>query len=182
MSGKETIKAELPVPDCYDCYEEWIRQDCYEEWIRQAHEETLSTQQQQIQTEPESGDHESDSQSEKTEIVGYDKSTALRTAGEMSYVDASEEEYQAIVGSLMYLYRWTRPNLGFAVTFLSRYLHRPGVKHMMAAKHTLRYLQGTKWDPVEVENCSGGRLQLEQHVWGGMFPCTNVAIFVGQKS
>ena len=79
LSGKETIKAELPVPDCY------------EEWIRQAHEETLSTQ--QIQAEPESGDHESDSQSEKTEIVGYDKSTgryALRTAGETNYVDASE--------------------------------------------------------------------------------------------
>ena len=38
-------------------------------------------------------DHESDSQSEKTEIVGYDKSTgryALRTVREISYVDASE--------------------------------------------------------------------------------------------
>ena len=34
----------------------------------------------------------------------------------------------------------------------------------------------------EVENCSWGRLQLEQHVWGGMFPCTNLAIFLGQKS
>ena len=53
-------------------------------------------------------------------------------------------EYQAIVGSLMYLYQWTRPDLGFAVTFLSRYLHKPGVKHLQTAKHTLRYLQGTK--------------------------------------
>ena len=106
LSGKKTSKTELPVPDCY------------EEWIRQAHEETLSTQ--QIQAESESGDHESDSQSEKTEIVGYDKSTgrySLGTAGEISYVDASEGAYQAIVDSLMYLYRWTRPDLGFAVTF-----------------------------------------------------------------
>ena len=30
------------------------------------------------------------------------------------------------------------------MTFLSRYLHKPGVKHLQAAKHTLRYLQGTK--------------------------------------
>jgi hypothetical protein len=51
--------------------------------------------------------------------------------------------YRAIVGSLMYLYQWTRPDLGFAVTFLSRYLHKPGEKHMLAAKHVLRYLKGT---------------------------------------
>ena len=39
-----------------------------------------------------------------------------------------QREYRAIVGSLMYLYQWTRPDLGFAVTFLSRYLHKPGEK------------------------------------------------------
>ena len=50
-----------------------------------------------------------------------------------------QAEYRAIVGSHMYLYQWTRPDLGFTVTFLSRYLHKPGVKHMRAAKHTLRY-------------------------------------------
>jgi hypothetical protein len=54
-----------------------------------------------------------------------------------------QSEYRAIIGSLMYLYQWTRPDLGFAVTFLSRYLHRPGEKHLQAAKHTLRYLKGT---------------------------------------
>jgi hypothetical protein len=54
-----------------------------------------------------------------------------------------QREYRAIVGSLMYLYQWTRPDLGFAVTFLSRYLHKPGEKHFLAAKHVLRYLKGT---------------------------------------
>ena len=54
-----------------------------------------------------------------------------------------QREYRAIVGSLMYLYQWTRPDLGFAVTFLSRYLHKPGDKHLQAAKHVLRYLKGT---------------------------------------
>ncbi len=52
-------------------------------------------------------------------------------------------EYRGIVGSLMYLYQWTRPDLGFAVTFLSRNLHKPGDKHPQAAKHVLRYLKGT---------------------------------------
>ena len=55
--------------------------------------------------------------------------------------------YRAIVGSLMYLYQWTRPDLGFAVTFLSRYLHEPGEIHLLAAKlaakHVLLYLKGT---------------------------------------
>ncbi len=43
-----------------------------------------------------------------------------------------QSEYRALVGSLMYLYQWTRPDLGFAVTFLSRYLHKPGEKHLQA--------------------------------------------------
>ena len=44
----------------------------------------------------------------------------------------------------MYLYQWTRPDLGYAVTFLSRYLHKAGDEHMQAARHTLLYLQGTE--------------------------------------
>ncbi len=54
-----------------------------------------------------------------------------------------QSEYRAIVGSLMYLYQWTRPDLCFAVTFLSRYLHKPGEKHLLAAKHAPRYFKGT---------------------------------------
>ncbi len=54
-----------------------------------------------------------------------------------------QSEYRALVGSLMYLYQWTRPDLGFAVAFLSRYLHKPGEKHLQAAKHVLCYLQET---------------------------------------
>ena len=36
-----------------------------------------------------------------------------------------QRKYQEIIGSLMYLYQWTIPDLGYAVTFLSRYLHKP---------------------------------------------------------
>ena len=35
------------------------------------------------------------------------------------------------------------PDLVFAGTVLSGYLHKPGVKHLQAAKHTLRYVSGT---------------------------------------
>ncbi len=54
-----------------------------------------------------------------------------------------QSEYRAIVGSLMYLYQWTCSDLGFTVTFLLGYLHKPGVKHMQAAKHALPYLSRT---------------------------------------
>jgi hypothetical protein len=68
----------------------------------------------------------------------------------LSLMDSPEEVdpklhsmYRAIVRALMYLYQWTRPDLGFTVRFLSRYLHKPGEKHLLAAKHVLRYLKGT---------------------------------------
>ncbi len=54
-----------------------------------------------------------------------------------------QSEYKGIIGSLLYLYQWTRLDLGFAPTFLSRYLHKPGDKHLQAAKHVLRYVKGT---------------------------------------
>jgi hypothetical protein len=78
-------------------------------------------------------------------------STPLPVNLDLSLKDFPEEgnpklqaEYRAIVGSLMYLYQWARPDLGVAVTFLSRFLHKPGFKHLQTAKHTLRYLHGTK--------------------------------------
>ena len=37
----------------------------------------------------------------------------------------------------------TRFGLGHAVTFFSRYLHKPGEAHMNTAKKVLRYLRGT---------------------------------------
>ncbi len=58
-------------------------------------------------------------------------------------LELQSEQNRGIVGSLMYLYQWTRPDLGFAEIFLSRYRHKPGDKHLQAAKHVLRYLKRT---------------------------------------
>ena len=55
-----------------------------------------------------------------------------------------QETYRAIVGSLLYLSCWTRPDISFAVSELSRFVSDPGDKHMVAAKHLLRYVKGTK--------------------------------------
>ena len=68
-----------------------------------------------------------------------------------------QEQYRQIIGSLMWLYVWTRPDLGFSVTFLSRYLHKPGQKHLDAAFRVLRYLKGSKGEGI-VYTCDQTKL------------------------
>ena len=54
------------------------------------------------------------------------------------------DRYRNMVGSLLYLACWTRPDISFAVSELSRFVSSPGQKHMAAVKHLLRYLQGSR--------------------------------------
>ncbi|GKV43628.1 hypothetical protein SLEP1_g50892 [Rubroshorea leprosula] len=50
--------------------------------------------------------------------------------------------YRKIVGSLQYL-SLTRPDLSFAVSRLSQFMHRPTDSHWQAMKRVLRYLRGS---------------------------------------
>jgi hypothetical protein len=50
--------------------------------------------------------------------------------------------FHSIVGSLHYLVN-TRPDLTFAVGFVSRFLSEPHEDHMVAMKHILCYIAGT---------------------------------------
>jgi hypothetical protein len=52
-------------------------------------------------------------------------------------------QYQALVGSLIYLAVNTRPDISHAVGILSRFMAYPTTAHWDAAKHVLRYLKGT---------------------------------------
>jgi hypothetical protein len=59
----------------------------------------------------------------------------------------SKEEhavYRNMVGSLLYLSCWSRPDICFAVSELSRFVADPGETHLKAAKRVLRYLKGTR--------------------------------------
>ncbi|KAL0552104.1 hypothetical protein IC582_011201 [Cucumis melo] len=55
----------------------------------------------------------------------------------------SQPEYAKIIGSVMYLMNYTRPNIAYAVSRLSRYTHNPDRYHWDALRHLLRYLKGT---------------------------------------
>eukprot|EP00955_Chlamydomonas_euryale_P009813 105302-Chlamydomonas_euryale.AAC.1 len=52
--------------------------------------------------------------------------------------------YREMVGSLLYVAVNTRPDISYGVSTLSKKMARPYSQHMSAAKHFLKYLQGTK--------------------------------------
>lgn len=71
-----------------------------------------------------------------TPIDQNDKITAQ--SGEL----VDREKYQRLVGRLLYLCH-TRPDIAYAVSIVSRYMHEPRSAHMDAVQRILRYLKGT---------------------------------------
>jgi hypothetical protein len=51
--------------------------------------------------------------------------------------------YRSIVGCLRYLVH-TRPDISFAVGYVSRFMESPTTEHLAAVKHLLRYIAGTR--------------------------------------
>jgi len=51
-------------------------------------------------------------------------------------------EFRRLIGSLRYLCN-SRPNICFAVSLISRFMKRPRLSHMQAAKRVLRLIKGT---------------------------------------
>lgn len=56
---------------------------------------------------------------------------------------ADIEEYQSLIGSLMYLCTQTRLDLAYPMSVLSRFLQNPSPAHMNAGRRALRYTKGT---------------------------------------
>eukprot|EP00286_Rhodomonas_abbreviata_P014033 CAMPEP_0181339602 /NCGR_PEP_ID=MMETSP1101-20121128/29358_1 /TAXON_ID=46948 /ORGANISM="Rhodomonas abbreviata, Strain Caron Lab Isolate" /LENGTH=1796 /DNA_ID=CAMNT_0023450611 /DNA_START=148 /DNA_END=5539 /DNA_ORIENTATION=+ len=53
-------------------------------------------------------------------------------------------DYQRLVGGLMYLSSFTRPDISYAVNQCAKFMANPGPTHLTAAKRILRYLAGTR--------------------------------------
>src|SRR5258706_4184750 len=70
--------------------------------------------------------------------------------------------YRSLVGALMYIMIGTRPNISFAVSYLSRYLINPGKWHWDQALCVLNYLRGTRSLVITYSRNSKGGLTL----WG----------------
>uniref|UniRef100_A0AAV1VGL5 Reverse transcriptase Ty1/copia-type domain-containing protein n=1 Tax=Peronospora matthiolae TaxID=2874970 RepID=A0AAV1VGL5_9STRA len=52
--------------------------------------------------------------------------------------------FREAVGALMHLTTATRPDIAYAVSFVSRFMEKPQEEHWVAVKRIFRYLQGTK--------------------------------------
>ena len=57
---------------------------------------------------------------------------------------ADNELYRQIIGSVMFLSQYTRPDIAHTVSYLSQFNKDPSTAHLRAAKHLLRYIQATK--------------------------------------
>ncbi|XP_058757406.1 secreted RxLR effector protein 161-like [Vicia villosa] len=68
------------------------------------------------------------------------KNLKLEKHGEEDKVDVTL--FKKIVGYLRYMCK-SRPDIGFAVGVVSRYMSEPRVSHMKAARRILRYLKGS---------------------------------------
>ena len=65
----------------------------------------------------------------------------LKATEQSEIVDATL--YQSVVGSLLHLSGWTRPDIAFAVSNVARICSSPTKEHWTVVKHILRYLKGT---------------------------------------
>ena len=52
--------------------------------------------------------------------------------------------YRSMLASCIYIGMWTRPDIAFAISKLSKFMQNPGPKHITGLKRLLRYLQKTK--------------------------------------
>jgi hypothetical protein len=80
---------------------------------------------------------------------------------------ADSRQYRQLIGSLMYLVN-TRPDICFVVNTLSQFMVEPREVHWVAAKHVLRYLQGTVGYGLQYLGGDGVRLQgFSDSDWAG---------------
>ena len=81
----------------------------------------------------------------------------LRKADTTMAIDSTN--YHSIVGSLCYLVN-TRPDFAYSIGYVSRFMEAPREEHLVAVKHILLYVVGTRgWG---VRYCAGrGKEKLE---------------------
>jgi hypothetical protein len=75
--------------------------------------------------------------------------------------------YKSLVGTLIYLMVCCRPDLAYAMSVLSKYLDKPTREHLRAAKHVLRYLNGTTDHGLVYKRRNTGLIGYTDADWAG---------------
>ncbi|KAG6619107.1 Integrase catalytic core protein [Phytophthora cinnamomi] len=79
-----------------------------------------------------------------------DISMKLVSSDAMTKLDAP---FREAVGALMHLMTSTRPDIAFAVGYVSRFMENPQVEHWIAVKRIFRYLQGICCQGIASTSC-----------------------------
>ena len=80
----------------------------------------------------------------------------------------NQQQYQAIVGSLLYLSTRTRPDIAYAVGRVARFCAEPTQRHWVVVKRILRYLKGTNNHGLSYKGDNEGEITgYSDADWGG---------------
>ena len=77
--------------------------------------------------------------------------------------NAIRTQYQRLVGSLLWLSQSTRPDLATIVNILAKHQSFPSDKHISSAKHTIRYVKGTKSKGITFDSAAYEQLSSYLH-------------------
>ncbi|XP_073290971.1 uncharacterized protein [Primulina huaijiensis] len=79
----------------------------------------------------------------------------------------NKDQYQRLVGKLIYLAH-TRPDIGFSVSVVSRFMSNPSEVHMEAVLRILRYLRGNPGKGIMFRKCSNRSVEVYTDAdWAG---------------
>ena len=79
-------------------------------------------------------------------VLQYDSSatsTLVAAGGDLELSPEEQSQYQSIVGSIMYIMLGSRPDICYAISYLSQYNSKAKHKQLLALKRLLRYLKQT---------------------------------------
>jgi transposase InsO family protein len=76
--------------------------------------------------------------------VGTPLETAISIDANKQEEKQTKEPYRELIGKLMYIMLGSRPDLCYAISYLSRFQDNPSDTHWQYAKRLLRYLKGTE--------------------------------------
>lgn len=80
----------------------------------------------------------------KPALTPLEHKAVLRACVDESERVGPEVPVRGLIGSLLYVAMWTRPDIAFAVSQVARFQAKPGRHHWECAKRILRYLKGTR--------------------------------------
>jgi len=82
----------------------------------------------------------------------------LKLGNAKKYTAVDKEMYQRLVGKLIYLSH-TRPDVAFAVSLVSQFMHQPKEIHLQAALRIVQYLKGTPGRGILFERNGNANLE-----------------------